>query len=460
MKPVLMTVRGVELMSTGIEYQLSTGPATFTQEDLAEAVAAVDDPAISYPRLKLGHIDPRFGGEPALGKAVNLRLDETQQTIICDYVGVPRWLGEIMASAYPSRSIEGNFDVETVTGHKWRLVISAVALLGVVWPGISTLADIEALYSEDGPEGVQVIEALEASMGRKVKAEAVIAALSIEDVRRQYYEQLDGSQQWWWIRAMYIDPNELIVDDDEGDLYRVPFTATGETVEFSEAAKVKIEYVAASNGGGDIALVASAGKQAKTYASRPDSRPDANDKEDEDVKIDISKLRARLGLSEEDLPNDATEEQINAVLGQTEEEVIEPEEEDESEEEDETETTTKPETVLVEASALATLQANAQRGAEAMARLEQKDRDQLITAAIKAGKFAPSRREHFAKLYDADQDGTKQLIASMSDNIIPTKERGKSPQTVEAETDAYPSHWLPEVQQRNSANGRVAQEQE
>jgi hypothetical protein len=48
--PQLTTRANVEIVKTGIEYPLATGPQTFTPEDLLEAVAAQDDPAIVAPR--------------------------------------------------------------------------------------------------------------------------------------------------------------------------------------------------------------------------------------------------------------------------------------------------------------------------------------------------------------------------------------------------------------------------
>lgn len=79
---------------------------------------------------------------------------------------------------------------------------------------------------------------IRSSVGAPVAAQA-----NLDDVRRQYYDTLEAGQFWWWIRAMYIDPNELIVDDDEGGLYRVPFSAKGDEVTFSDPIPVKIQYV-------------------------------------------------------------------------------------------------------------------------------------------------------------------------------------------------------------------------
>lgn len=285
--PKLVTVKGIEIVSTGIEYPLASGPTTFTPEDLAQAVGAQDDPAINHPRIWLGHPDdPRIhgqrhpgsppSGEPAVGRVMNMRLEEGGQTIIGDLEGIPVWLARIMASAYPSRSIEGDFNVETVTGHKWDLVISGLALLGVAWPGVSTLEDIASLYTEEGPDDIQVIEATKEKPVTIIAAadRTVVGQVTVEDLRRQYYESLTGDQAWWWIRAVYLDPNEMIVDDDDACLYRVGFNIKGETVEFGEPQQVKIKYVNASNGAIAAEPINQKREHVALFASRADSRPE------------------------------------------------------------------------------------------------------------------------------------------------------------------------------------------
>jgi hypothetical protein len=304
--PVLTTRANVEIVKTGIEYPLSSGPTTFTPEDLREAVAAVDDPAISLPRIWLGHPDdPRIhgqralpgppSGEPAIGKVTNLRLEEDGNLIVGDLEGIPLWLDQIMASAYPSRSIEAHFDVETVTGHKWRLVIHGLALLGVVWPGVSTLEDIASLYTEAGPADVEVIEA---TKERPVTITAatqrqVAGQVTVEDLRRQFYESLDSDQAWWWIRAVYLEPNELIVDDDEGSLYRVPFSVNGDELEFSDPKQVKVKYVNASNGGVAAETINADRVHVALFASRGESRPEGDGdkpppKSEDQLHIDLA----------------------------------------------------------------------------------------------------------------------------------------------------------------------------
>jgi hypothetical protein len=262
-KPQLTTIHDVQIVKTGIEYPLASGPCTFIPDDLAAAVAAQDDPSVPQPRIWIGHADDqrvhgerRFGppsGEPALGKVTDMRLTEDGHCIVGDLTGVPLWLGNIMSSAFPSRSIEGKFNLKTPTGHNWKFAISGLALLGIVWPGVMTIEDIASLYTKKGPK-VTVTEATEglpvavtAALQREVAAQ-----VTVEDLRRQWYEgnKADPDKFSWWLRAIYLAPNELIVDaDDGGSLFKQGFEVDGDKITFGKPKKVKVKYVNASHGG-------------------------------------------------------------------------------------------------------------------------------------------------------------------------------------------------------------------
>lgn len=141
----LVTVPSVELIHTGT-WEISTGTWEVTTETLESAVAAHVAGVVRRPPLKLGHDDPRFDGQPAVGYLDNLRVTADGQTLVGDYVGVPQWLADVLASAYPNRSVEGVHDVVAVDGARYPFVLTACALLGVTDPGISTLADIPAFF--------------------------------------------------------------------------------------------------------------------------------------------------------------------------------------------------------------------------------------------------------------------------------------------------------------------------
>lgn len=145
MPSALATVTGVELIKVGT-HEISTGTWTVITDMLESAVAAAAAGVLRRPPLKLGHDDPRFDGEPAVGYVDNLRVTADGTTLVGDYVGMPQWLADVLASAYPSRSVEGVHDVEAADGTRYPFVLTACALLGVTNPGISTLADIPAHF--------------------------------------------------------------------------------------------------------------------------------------------------------------------------------------------------------------------------------------------------------------------------------------------------------------------------
>lgn len=143
------TVKGVELVKAG-RWQGLTGPVELTTEDLADAVAASRDPEVDHAALKLGHVDPRFDGQPAAGWVENLRLSEDGRTMLGDLVDMPTKLAAIMPTAYRRRSVELRREVTTPSGKKYRAVLSGLALLGVTAPAVKGLADVLTHYASEG----------------------------------------------------------------------------------------------------------------------------------------------------------------------------------------------------------------------------------------------------------------------------------------------------------------------
>ena len=442
----LVTVRDVPLMEAGVEYNISSGPTTFTPEDLADAVtAANEDPSVPAARLKLGHVDPRyndmreFDATPAFGKASNLRLSDNGMMIYADLVGVPKWLSDVMATAYPGRSIEGMRGVDSYAGKRWRFVISACSLLGVLWPGITQLEDLPTLgemYGEQVPAGVRVIDNVAASLpgGDPMAA-------NLDDVRRAFYQNIATDEtQWWWVRAVLTDPNELVVEDDEsGQLFKLSYSSdVGGTVTFGEAQPVRIDYIpdtreslkaAASH----VAATLVIGRQVlASYGSRAESSPETTQS---GGAMDPKDVRARLGLSE-----DASDEEVKAALrelndvvnpsSETTEEGDDTDEDegegDESEEESTTESVAAslpPGTVLIDQATLDGLKAGAATAAALKEQQDSNTRESLVSAAIADGRVAPARRDHWLKALKADP-GSEKVLASLEAGLVPVVERG------------------------------------
>jgi len=155
----LRTLPGVELIRCGT-WDLSTGPWTVTPADLAAAVAAHQAGVLRKPVVKIGHLDERFDGEPALGHVDNLTITDGGHTLLGDLVGVPALLADVAAAAFPDRSVEGIQGFTDPSGTSYSFVLTAVALLGATAPGVSTLrslADISQLYAAAAATGRRVI---------------------------------------------------------------------------------------------------------------------------------------------------------------------------------------------------------------------------------------------------------------------------------------------------------------
>jgi hypothetical protein len=176
---VLCRMRDVPLMEVGMQFPASTGPVDFGFTHLSAAVKAGSDPVVPRRRLKLGHTDPRynemvcpccsvkvkfdfndsymFDGDPNFGFVENMRLDNQGALITADLVDVPYWLASIAPVAFPSRSIEGWFGYTGPNQREYDFVVTDLALLGVLFPGVMSLADLPKMYGSEMPDFVEVI---------------------------------------------------------------------------------------------------------------------------------------------------------------------------------------------------------------------------------------------------------------------------------------------------------------
>lgn len=141
--PQTVTVPNVQLVKVGT-WPASTGMTRVTPEDLESMVAAEADPAVLPAVVKLGHLDPRFDGEPAYGWVRNLRI--VGEVLVGDLADVPAGLAEILPKAFRQRSVEIAWGVRTAGGTRHKAALAGLALLGSTPPAVAGLADIEALY--------------------------------------------------------------------------------------------------------------------------------------------------------------------------------------------------------------------------------------------------------------------------------------------------------------------------
>ena len=474
--PPLATLPNVELIHAGT-WRTKRTPFgddewTATTADLANAVTALDCPAVRRPILKLGHTEPHGKpnpGQPAVGWIGNLATAEQGHTLVGDYVGMPGWLGEVLASAYPDRSVEAEYDYVCQLGHTHPFVLHAVALLGVDPPGIGTLQslqDVAALYgvvASSPASGTSITFTVQASTQEVSVSQPrppvqVAASVTSEDVRRAYYA---GPGDSWdqWIESMELDPLQLIVmDDAKGKRYRVPVTVgagDGEAaVSFGDPVEVVIRYEDAK-----ATATAGAGPRAVTWASRTESRPGApqnppatppaqhdpaataaTDTRKGSPAVDftpeqLADLRARLGLAAD---AELGPEQVLAALGSTPSTT----QDDSPAPQPTTASAGKPGTMIIDASAWEERETRIKRLEAEAAKRAREERDQVIAAAVQAGKFPPARKDHWVRLWDADPEGTRQVLAGLQPNVVPVDAVGHA-SDLDAEFDAEFAHLFP-----------------
>jgi hypothetical protein len=264
--PSLITIPGVDILAAG-SWNLLSGEQEFSTDDLRNAIQAAQCPSVGDPVIKIGHNDPNFDGEPAVGRVRNMRLAAQGTKVTADLVGMPGWLGAVAASAYPRRSIEGTYNFACQTGHRHPFVITALALLGVTPPGVGVLSglpNVAALYGVTAAAQVPRAELWITAGGNM--PEITAAAISEADVRRAYYDR-EGLPATYWITELRMDPAELIVADEAtSKVYRVPWSIEAGAVAFGDAREVQVTYADV------MASLGRASGTAITFASAADSR--------------------------------------------------------------------------------------------------------------------------------------------------------------------------------------------
>jgi hypothetical protein len=463
--PDFITKHRVPILEVGT-FPLSTGETTFTLDDLTAIVASQDDPHVPSARLKIGHWyegpegEPpnlvTFAEEPVFGTLTNYDLDE--MTLYADIAGVPSWFDQIWETAFPNRSVEGLFNFKANSGKTYSLVLSALSLLGVSMPGVSTLPDLAALYTtEDVPDGVVLANY---KGGKPVPR--LDAAVSVEQLRRDFYDNVAaGDQLWWWVREVQLEPQQIICDSDDGDLYRIPYTLAGDSIEWGDPQQVKIVYE-------DVAVAADAADtngKAVIFATAAESRPNDRQRENEmpetkarrpsknkDAKAAGTVAEPKPGTTDTDPEDEANPDDDDAVLDDGDDDAGAEKPGDGKGPDDPSQpaktTLVVPEGMsLVPTAVLEDLKSGVAAGREARKVQLDRHRDTKIAAAIDKGKFAPAQRENFEKLWAADAKGTEDLIDALEENVIPIDQRsvgGAAEEQAIAASASYPGSWLTE----------------
>lgn len=153
--------------------------------------------------------------------------------------------------------------------------------------------------------------------------------------------------------------------------------------------------------------------------------------------MDPVQLRTSLGLAE-----DATDEQVlDALLGAAQYAAAERDALATQLAKPKPPTTATPDlpagVTVIDESTLEELKVAAAAGQQANATLRRQARDGFLGDAIKAGKFAPARKAHFEALFDADEEGTRQLVDKLAAGTVPVSEIGHAGAGADTDDDAF-----------------------
>lgn len=425
----LVTVPGIELMRTG-KWNLSTGEWECTDKEIAAAIDAHDKGLLRKPVIRLGHNDPRFSGDPAVGWLDNLRASEDGQALIGDMVGVPEWLAEILPSAYPSRSIEGLYDYTAPDGSEHDFVLTGLALLGATRPGVESLQslqDVARLYdiaaaAQVGGKAIELtVEAAtyrDRTTAKEPWGDVDYADPGFLDENDQPAEPGHGVKRYPLNDRDHVKSAwDFINEKDNAKLYTPTQLAHIRSAIESAAKKfgIKVEASGASEteGGAVVALPEKVAEALGIDASA-----------DEDA---VLARIAELTPAGEPAP-EAAPAAVAAAAG-----VVNG-------------------LVQIEQAQLDELKAAAAQGVEARARQIAEDDERTVMAAIGQGKIAPARKDHWLAALKADRDGTKQVLASLAAGLVPVVEVGHQGVAGQVGAEGAPDS---EQQAKEYANARI-----
>jgi hypothetical protein len=469
----LTTVPAVEIARVGT-WHTSTGDWDCTPSQIEDAVRAQHDPSFAPPIVKLGHTDPRFNGdgEPALGTIRNLRASEDGQALIGDLTDVPEWLAEVMAGAYPRRSVEAELAVITPDGQAYAMVTTGLALLGVTAPAVGSLADVPRLLgvtpSADEP-GYVAARRVAATIGEPMPASDVrpgavryatltngspsrpveVNGQHVRPVRVTASAPLDGIWPAFdaWARTdgalgqdVYIDElgtDYLMVESWAVDdvVWRVPWTEANGAFTLGPAQRGTMEF--------QPGKIAAASGDTPTGHALPSARGrgnrDGSPREDTPTLADITpKMRELLGVAD-----DATDEAVEAALQALSEKAATPAQAPPTldpalpvpgdQQQSPPDQPAALDALVAEkvAAALAPRDEIIRDLSGQLATRNARDaadtRSQVIKAALDDGKITPAQLETWEARYDKAPDVTTEILASLAaGSAMPVRAAGST----------------------------------
>lgn len=353
------SLEGVEIARPG-SWQLGTGDVDITEDMIYDAADYASLPGSPSVPIRLGHYDPRFDGEPAMGWVDNLRVKEDEESgepvLIGDLSGMPEWLEASLPTAWPNRSFEGWGDYE-VDGRKYGMVVDALALLGVSPPGISSIKSLRDVPKALGIAASRRIVATQRRVPPSERKDIVMDPKLI----RQALGLNEDATDLDVVNAFLA--NSLLGNNNEENSN--PPTNTNPTP--------AVTNVVPTNTNTNVAPANN------NVVPVNNNNPVPANENDNPVPIAAGRNAP-----------------LKIVDGM----------------------------VMVDAAIVTELQGLAKKGELAYKELQRQECDSVIDNAIKAGKFPPSRKEHWKNLWNQDPEGTKEYINNLEGNLIPMAASG------------------------------------
>lgn len=279
----------------------------------------------------------------------------------------------------------------------------------------------------------------------------------------------DLGTYWWWCISIRVDPNEVIADDDEGNLWSIPFTTDGEDgVTFGDPTQVRQTYVPVTgDGAAATAMVARRGQRVLAAALERPDKPDPKDNNPARASVEpppegapmdepVRQFLERQGID----PDTATEAQITSAEAFASLPINQPAAPPAGDPDPAPAADPEPavpadtEPVLVAASANAVTvdrdtwertQRDAAAGAAARTQQLATDLDATVAAAVKDGRITPASRDAWRASIDPGTNPTPEatarataeasVLAGLEKNRVPVTELGKTPNAEAAEGD-------------------------
>jgi hypothetical protein len=364
--PDLITITQVPIARVG-DWPAASGSGVIEVSDIQSMIAASQDPEIQAAgpiRGWLGHngaIDE--WGDPVARSPYNTAEPAigTVQNLAASDDGQTLLadlvdIPEIVAVFWPQRSIETVHGVVTSDGTRYQTVLTGMAYLGRSDPAVGGMPDL--------------LEAMNASTS---------TALSGAGVR------FDGRPSF--LSAL---PRDVQAPADDETTARVTRRA------LAQAAHTDL---APTGGDSPAAAAAPTTEQPMPQSTTPpaESEPDDERHPDDDPNAVIPGENEQERNEEREAPASNGETPPPAPAGAT--------------------VTVDAEAFAQLQSRLATLEANETARVQAA---HEADRTALLSGAVEAGRFPESRRDHYARRYDSDPEGTRAEIEALTPGVVPT----------------------------------------